>query len=167
MRPTRVTRSSASGIIITDLADHFGVFHLLKIDKAKNSNPVLRKRLFTENNVNVFKTLLDRTDFSNIFKLICPNEAFNAFIDKYKIAFNDTFPLRLIKVHMEYIKREVWFTPSLLASSRTRSKLFKKKLQYPTSDNIDKFNKYNNLFNKIKRSAKIQHYNDTLDKKQI
>ena len=84
--------------------------------------------------------------------MICPNEAFNAFIDKYKIAFNDAFPLRLIKVHRKYIRREVWFTPGLLASSRTRmcegcvlkSKLLKKKLQYPSSDNIGKLNKYNN-----------------------
>ena len=183
MRPTRVTRSSAtlidhiytnnicassrSGIIITDVADHFGIFHLLKTGKTKASNPEIRKRFFTENNNNVFKTLLDRTDFSNIYQMTCPNEAFNAFIEKYQIAFNEAYPSRLVKVNRKYIKREVWFTPGLLASSRTRSKLLTKKLKDPSLDNTSKFNKYNNLFNKIKRSAKIKYYNDTLDKNKF
>ena len=69
--------------------------------------------------------------------------------------------------HPKYIKSEVWFTPGLLASSRTRSELLTRKLKDPSLDSTRKFNKYNNLFNKIKRSAKIKYYNDTLDKNKF
>ena len=75
-KPTRVTMSSASlidhiytnnveysctsGIVITDLADHFGIFHCIDF--------------FTDANISKFKSYLDQTDYRNILSTSCPND---------------------------------------------------------------------------------------------
>ena len=99
-KPTRVTQSSAtlidhvysnnieysssSGVIITDIADHFGIFHCIS---GKNKPDRIRSnftRTFSDANLTKFKTYLDKTDFNNIFQINCPNEAYDKFILLYK-----------------------------------------------------------------------------------
>ena len=49
-------------------------------------------------------------------------------------------------------------TAGLLTSSRTKTKLFKRKLQQPTDLNILKYKNYLNNYNKIKRAMKTKYY---------
>ena len=182
-KPTRIGRSSAtlidhiytnnissytlSGIIITDVADHFGTFFSIKNKSEPTRNKYSQTRFYTEHNLSKFKSYLDGTDFKNILQMECPNEAFNYFTMKYKAAFEVAFPLKSIKVNKKYIKREPWFTSGLLSSSRTRAKLLSKKLRDPTENNINLFKIYNNIFNKAKRSMKMNYYNDIIQKNKF
>ena len=101
-KPTRVTRSSAtlidhintnditlrytSGIIITDVADHFGTFFCSKRKNTDKQTTQKKTRLFTNNNIDTFKTILRTTNFDNLYQINCPNEAFNQFLAMYKSA---------------------------------------------------------------------------------
>ena len=51
-----------------------------------------------------------------------------------------------------------WFTQGLKNSGRKRDKLFNKKLRNPTENNINTYKTYNNIYNKVKRAAKINYY---------
>ena len=178
-KPTRVSRSSAtlidhmytnditssyhSGIIINDVADHFGIFCILK-EKHKYSNKICtQKRSFNAGNMTKFKNVLTNTDFSNVLNAECPHIAYNIFLKLYLTAFNDSFPLRDIKFKSKYVKREPWFTSGLLTSSINRSKLLSVKLHKPTVANLLKFKQFNNLYNKLKRKIKILYFRDALE----
>ncbi len=95
-KPTRVTTSSAtlidhmytnlitssyhSGIIITDVADHFGTFCLLQ-GKSKQTKPASTKyRSFSPENLSKFRNLLTDINFENIMNIDCPNLAYNEFL---------------------------------------------------------------------------------------
>ncbi len=143
-RPTRVTNTSAtlidhiytnsihqsctSGIIITDVADHFGTFHLVSEKVNSASNTQRYKRFFSENNVNLFRLYLQQTDFTNVINNQCADGSYNKFLLLYKKAFDQAFPLKLYKPNRKFIRREPWVTPGLLASSRSKAKLFHTKL---------------------------------------
>ena len=174
-KPTRLTPSSAtlidhiytnniefsgpSGIIITDVADHFAIFHSIRGKIANPIDTLNQTRFFSKANITKFKYYLDHTDFNNIFHIDCPSKAYNEFMSLYRIAFERAFPLRTIKQNKKYIKREPWVTSGLLASSRNKAKLFSKKLHRPTEHNINVFKDYNKVYNKLKRSMKVNYYN--------
>ena len=185
-KPTRVTNTSAmlidhiytsnsytstnSGIIITDVADHYGTFYSVSDRKHTSTTSQCKKtRLYTANNLLKFKKLLDATDFSHILQINCPNESFNEFIAKYKSAFDKAFPLKSVKINNKHIKREPCVTPGLLTSSRraTRTKLLTKKLRNPTDNNSHTFASYNNVYNKIKRATKANYYHAIIEDNKL
>ena len=111
-KPTRVTDFSAtlidhiytnkknlnckSGILVTDVSDHFGIFSILKnvnnINTTKSNTK--RSRSFNDENMKIFKKLLDTTDFQEILNTECPDKAYNEFIDIYMDAFEIAVPLK-------------------------------------------------------------------------
>ena len=84
VKPTRITASSAtlidhiytnnitsrghSSIIITDVADNFGIFHIISTKAVQHKTSVSKNRLFSANNINLFKTSLDHADFTGVPK---------------------------------------------------------------------------------------------------
>ena len=178
-KPTRVTTHSAtlidhmytnditstynSGIVINDVADHFGTFCLFH-GKMKKSIPAKqKKRSFNSNNIETFQTKLRETDFSEIVNIECPNIAYNTFLRLYLIAFNDSFPLRDVNVRSKYIRREPWFTPDLLASSLTKAKLLSQKLRKPTTENVKHYKDHLIEFNRLKRNTKKSYFKTALE----
>ena len=91
-----ITASHIAGIIITDVADHFGIFHCSKRKKIGNPTTSGNSRFYTNDNINNFKKSLESIDFRDVLKINCPNLAYKCFIDKYKIAFDKAFPLQKI-----------------------------------------------------------------------
>jgi len=148
IRPTRVSASSAtlidhilsndtlsdsvSGIIMTDVADHFGVFHIIADKLRYSKSPTKLIRCFSEDNIMLFRNRLELTDFSSVTRLNCTNDAYNLFIRLYTDAYESSFPLKKITINRKSIKREPWMTVGLLNSSKTKSKLYIKKLKQPT-----------------------------------
>ncbi len=142
--PTRLTISSATlidhiyvnrpslvdkpGVILTDIADHFGTFLLLT--KQKNKTKISKNkevRIFSQTNINNFREILHNTNFDVIYTTNCPNESFDKFIALYSSAYERAFPLKHIKPNRKYIKREPWVNDELLRSANEKSKLFIKK----------------------------------------
>jgi hypothetical protein len=67
----------------------------------------------------------------------------------YSAIFNKSFPLH----ESRFLKRQPWLT-----SSCTKAKLFAKKLNKPTFENIEKYKSVNNTFNTLKRKMKASYY---------
>jgi len=123
----RDTNRCSSGVILMDIADHLGTFHLVK-------------------NIAKFKQLLSQLNCDNTMDIECPNNAFNAFMTLYKDAFESTFPLKSIKQNRKYITRKPWVTAGLFVSSRTKIKLLKNKLKEPSLYNIERYKTYINIY---------------------
>jgi len=179
LRPTRICATTASlidhmftndimqhsfsGIIVTDVADHFGTFHITNNKKKHNKSMINNIRIFSEKNVNSFKLALRNTNFSQILNILCPNQAYDRFITLYKEAFELSFPSISYNYSRKSIKRETWMTSGLLVSSKYKSKLFTKKMKKPNDSNINKYKIYLNIFNKLKRKAKQNYYKTALE----
>ncbi len=135
MYSNNLTSSSSSGIVINDVSDHFGTFHLVS-DRPDTITDVPKfRRKFSETNITLFRSYLMEIDFSEIENTDDANEAYEKFILHYKAAFDRAFPLIQVKQNKRYIKRELWVTSGLLTSSRTKAKLLRKKLERPTNEN--------------------------------
>jgi hypothetical protein len=174
-KPTRVTHTSAtlidhiysnqtcmdtlSGIILTDVADHFGTFFIIKdSNRHSGKQKSVTKRKFIEANMTKFKQLLNDEDFSEILNTDCPDSAYEKFMSLYQYMFNEAFPLCTTRFNKKYMKREPWVSTGLLTSSKHKAKLFQKKLNKPTEENITSYKNYLNLYNKIKRELKRNYF---------
>jgi potassium voltage-gated channel Eag-related subfamily H protein 8 len=178
-KPTRITDHSAtlidniisnsnidvieSGILVTDVADHFGVFHIIsKVNETKLSNTFKEVRSFTNDNISMFKRLLKCSDFSEVMLIENPEAAYESFLNRFQEAFNTAFPLKKIRISKKFVKNEPWMTNGILTSSIQKSKLLHKKLKYPSAEHIEKYKIYCKILNKIIRQAKRCYYIATL-----
>ena len=126
-KPSRITNHSAtlidhilysnntihnyiSGLIITDVSDHFGTFCINRKKEPIKTPTFTYIRKISEINVAYFKQILSATDFRTVLYQDCPNEAYDTFIEIYTIAFNTAFPLRRRKLRRKFIKREPCMT---------------------------------------------------------
>jgi len=178
-KPTRVTTSSAtlidhmysnlitssyhSGIIINDVADHFGTFCIYERKSKHSEQATSKRRSFSIENMTIFKNMLKEIDFGDILNTECPIMAYDAFLNKYLTAFDKSFPLREKKVTPKFIRREPWFTSGLLTSSINKSRLLSIKLHEPTQENIMKYKCFNNLYTKLTRTMKTLYYRTALE----
>jgi hypothetical protein len=178
-KPTRITTSTATlldhiysnttltesinGIIINDVADHFGIFYIETHTHKHSCVNIKQKRFFSENNALKFHQLLLQTDFTSVYDYNCPDHAYNTFIEKYLSAFNLAFPVKNVIMNRKYIKREPWMSEGLLVSLRNKSRLLKKKLEDPSVSNNLEYKTYLNYYNKLKRNMKINYFKSQLE----
>ena len=94
-RPTRITPHSAtlidhiysndnrptSGIIITDVADHFGTFHIVNKCKQPPVQKYSQIRQMKTDNVLRFNNILANADYSSVLLSNCPNYAYHTFME--------------------------------------------------------------------------------------
>ena len=182
-KPTRVCASTATlidhmytdnqewdytnGIVITDLADHFGIFSIIQLTTDRKKQQSITIRSFKEENINIFQTKLDAADFTQVMNFQSPDEAYNCFMKIYPNAFDTSFPIKTITPKQKLIKREPWFTPGLLTSSLNKNKLYHKKLKYPSENNINTYKNYCRIFNKTRRIAKRIYYENVFDTNKL
>ena len=100
MKPTRTTPTSAtlidhiysnhrythskSGKIITDLADHFGIFHIV-YDCTQITKPEynIHVRQLKHDNIVALRNILSTADFSSVFSTENPDSAYDTFLQIY------------------------------------------------------------------------------------
>jgi len=69
-------KTTTTGIIITDVADHFGTFHSAKNKPTRSVISNIKTRLFSDKNISLFRLQLDESDFTEFFHLSYPNDAY-------------------------------------------------------------------------------------------
>ena len=128
-------------------------------EKQHHKATVVKTRSFSQANIRVFKENLDAQNFQFINNIECPNTAYDEFMKIYSAIFNKSFPLH----ESRFLKRQPLLTSGLLTSSCTKAKLFAKKLNKPTFENIEKYKSVNNTFNTLKRKMKASYYRQILE----
>ena len=178
VKPTRISHTTAtlldhiyvnhilnlgkSGIIINDVADHFGTFYIQKHRHNSRVAPNEKKRLITEQKIESFIFKLGNTDFSQVTTLPSPDQSYDLFISKYMTIFNETFPLVNIDMNRN-MKREPWCTAEFIRSSKIKSQLHAKKLSKPTDDNIMQYTDHNKIHKRLQRRLyKVDYYRNSI-----
>ena len=176
--PTRVTQTSAtlidnifissklhhqfnSMLILDDISDHLPSLVLLKQTKIKNKEPIeFKSRKLTEANFAIIRCSLNQVDWNGILNSNDCNENFNIFSEILEAKIEETAPLRTIKITGKRRFQEPWLTTGIETSGRTCRKLYKASLTNgATADTCQCYKKYRNMYNRIKRKARINYYN--------
>ena len=157
-----VTSSFKSGIIITDVADHYGTYILLLEKRTVINTETIQVRLMNETNMNTFVESLSKHDFSNVITCNDANESYNLFVTSYQDILDRAFP-KIIKRKNTKHKLEPWISPDIIEGSHKKLKLYKCKQNNPTEDNIRSYKLFNSEFNKQKRIAKSIYFNKLIE----
>jgi molecular chaperone DnaK (HSP70) len=179
-KPTRLTHSSAtiidhiytncittkskSGIILNDVADHFGIFYMMNQCKSQQTPNINKIRYYTEQNTEQFINLIRKQDFTKVHNLYDTDLAYNEFLSIINSAHDKAFPIQIAKEKKHVIRKEPWITSGLMTSSHNKTKLHRKKIKNPTPRNINKYKNYLKLFNKLKRQIKKLYYEKLFEK---
>lgn len=126
-------------IIITDLADHFGLFHIIYGMFCPKKSIYKYVRQLTQESIISFRNLLDKADYSTVISIVNVNEVYDNFKVIYKSLFQISCPIKYVKVKRKYIKREPWITSGILTLSLNKAKLLRKKVNRPNPEMINKY----------------------------
>ena len=153
-RPTRVTRDTCtlidniytnnyntkndnySGLLTTDISDHFPVFHLSK----KCSEHSINNEYKTIRIINEIKTL-EFTEKNPKHKLVS-FEFIHNFLKLFKSMYDESFPV--MRVRIKYRNRLPWLSDGLKSSIKLKNKLYRISLKHPTMYNVHKYKQYKN-----------------------
>ena len=184
LSPTRITDTSAtcidhifiklplkhansniiSGNILAEITDHLPNF--IKIIGSTNTTKSSERpytRIFSEANIEKFKTNLDTTDWHCLLSNEDVNMASKDFYNHVIKTYNQCFPIT--RLSRKKNKDKKWMTEGLRKSTKTKNSMYKKQLQKPTPENIRKYKKYRNLLNDLLEKAEILYYKDLISDK--
>jgi len=182
-KPTRVTKKTStgldniftnsifnsilqSGIIKSDLSDHFPIFLVLKnFEPSGPKHSVIKKRQITEENKVIFNDELSLTDWSMVYAEQCTNTCYDLFLEKFLEIYNKTFPVIQRRVKIKTLLNP-WFTKGFLKSSKMKQQLYNKYLKSRTDSDHENYRHYRNLFEKLKLKAKETDYKNKIEQYQ-
>ena len=180
-RPTKVTKTSAtiidhiltktiidsplhSGIVKTDISDHFAVFCLLKtnFEQLNIKNHVI-KRDINEASTEHFKSFVNSIDWDLVTQTLLPNHSYNTFLEIFVQIYDQAFPEKKFEIKAKNLVSPL-ITRGLRKSSKKKQRLYEKFLKQKNSKNEEAYKIYKNLFEKLKKQSKKLHFQHKLKK---
>ena len=177
-KPTRVTAKSASlidnifcnndlnddngftGILYTDISDHFPIFHIDSSCATKTTCSYFKKRTFSQQNIEQFSSNLRNRNWSDLLSYNDPNFAYNVFSNSITELFDTCFPLRTVK--RGYKTRKPWLSEGLKRSIRRKNKLYHRKQKSKKAEDELLYKQYRNKLSRLLHISEQQHYDDLL-----
>jgi exonuclease III len=153
-----------SGILYSDISDHFPIFHILKYDISstkKEKDVYITKRCFNESNKLKFVELLKSSDWNEVYQNHDCQKCFSLFHKQLCKHFEESFPLK--KVKLGYSNRKPWLTSALKNCIKIKNKLYATYKKSPCCNNEIKYKNYKNKLNSLIKIAERKHYQDLLE----
>jgi len=177
-RPTRVTASTATlidhiytninknrciaGTLMTDITDHFSNFMFVKYSAKRHVPQVISYRQVTDQCITNLNVALENTDWNAIYNTDDVNVAYDLFGQKFSELVDLHLPIKYKKFDKYKHKREPWLTKGILASLKTKEKLYidmVKSRSLPTYNSKEQLYKnYSRIYSKCVRLAKNMHW---------
>ena len=177
--PTRITESTAtvidnilvkynksiteneivSGNLFCDISDHLPNFILFGKDKPKQNRPYIR--IFSDKNIQKFREYLKSTDWQLLIQEENCNDAYNIMLNIIKVGYDKHF--RWVKLSKKRSKDKHWITLGLKVSSNTKNKMYRLYRKKPTTQKLEKYKKYKNMFIKLCEQAEVEHFHQLLN----
>ena len=186
-KPTRVTSKSITaidniltnimfdsslkvGIVKTDISDHFPIYFSINTEQsiAQNSTVKIKKRVYDKNNTKIFKEELNSLNWQSVIRESERGNTDSAYKDFLKLflgLYDKNFPLQEFELKQKTINSP-WITSGIKKSSKQKQKLYVKYLKNRNDSNLYIYKNYKNLFEKVKKQSKKQHYSKLLIKNQ-
>ena len=161
-----ITNSSSStitsGVIISDISDHFLTFVQLPLRQPRSLPKLNESRNFSKANMERFRDCLRALSWTNVINSDDPNESYNLFWSDFNLLFNQNFPIKRSKFNKNIHKISNYMTQGLLVSRLTKQKLQKISIHSPTPTNLASYKTYRNLYNSTLRASKKMYFETNL-----
>jgi hypothetical protein len=153
-----------TGIIISDLSDHFPVFYIRYLQtKPKKPEPIKINKI-DDSSKDAFTSLLNSYSWNNVIQDNNPETAFDSFFNTINSCFDLAFPEKVVNQSKNKKPLNPWMSEALLVSRKNKEKLFSKKVKKPNVSNIIKFKDYNKVYTSLVRAARKKYYGDKFEK---
>ena len=180
-RPTRVTDSSAtlidniytnclnnensiSGILPTDISDHFPIFHIL-FDRQKSetiTKPVFKRKISFKA-IDKFNKCIHESKWDSVLDKENTQTAYCSFVNTFSKIYNDTFPMEQCK-EASNIPKKPWITKNLLDCIIKKNTMYKKlKVKFDTSL-YSEYKIYKNRLTGVLKHYEKQYYKKLLER---
>ena len=172
-RPTRVKERSAtiidnifvnyygqnscfSGILYTDISDHFPVFCIDKAHKAEQKLESQYKRIYSHKNQRDFKAALSHATWDDVLSCFDPQAAYSSFFHDLHEKYNKCFPLKEVK--MNYYNRKPWLSDHLKYCIQRKNELYAK-IKHSGAYYLETYyTEYKRILQKSLRQAEKDYY---------
>ena len=180
-RPTRCTDKTATlidniysnfpvddiepGIIISGISDHFPVFNVYnKTINNTTTETTFITRDLNDTNLNKINTSLKEYNFE-LLNEMSATEGYTLFNNKVTEIINKEAPLRTCIIKPKDRIREPWMSKAILNSSQKLHILYRKTVGKKAKNGaLEKYTKFKQTLNSVKRKAKYNHINEKLNK---
>ena len=171
-RPTRVTRTSAtlidlldniysnqilerdhsvSGIMLTDITDHYPIFHIADYVHAQDAEYSITRRNYSTRNKDNFISQLSNIDWADVLQSDSTQRAFSLFHNKLRNLHDNCFPSQHIST--KYNTRKPWLSDTLRDAIKKKHKVYRKSIKiksvYRSNEMV-----YKNYRNKLRHLLK-------------
>ena len=154
-----------SGIIVSDLTDHFPVYALLSLSITKHQAFNSGFRYMSESNLNRLGERLRSVNWSTVYNQRDVNLSFDNFLNILSTNYNAVIPLHIPnRSNYKKIPRQPWITKSLLKSINKKNKLYFKYRKDPNPQNKLRYVRYRNILSSSLRLAKRMYFSKQFDK---
>ena len=179
-RPSRVTATSATlidniftnnigdknhsvqGLFITDISDHFSVFHIAKQMEIKENDTYVYKRLYSSRNRENFCLAMSNMRWDEISRATDTQQAFDKFHKHLIEMYNKHFPK--IRITRKYNNKKPWLSEGLKNSIKQKNKLYLKFKKVNSAHNDELYKSYIRKLQQVMKVADKCHYHDLLVK---
>ena len=175
-KPTRVTHSSATlidniliksdhcethrgNIIITNISDHYpSMVTLDSLNLTAVETQEIKCRKIKEKEIKKIKEILNKEEWNKL-QMHDVNHSFNLFHDILLTTIDTVAPEKKIKIRT---RRNVpWYSLAIKKSNDKDKRLFKlAHIQSASATQINKYQEYHKLLQRIKRAARQKYYRD-------
>ena len=164
MTNTILNKNYLTGILKTDISDHFPVFLISESAINKNEkNNFVYKRTITDINMNKFKESLAGVNWNGVLTYKDPNLAYNEFLKIFQTHYDIFFPKKKHIIKSKTLASP-WITKGIMKSSKRKQKLYEKLLKRKTIKNEENYKNYKRLFESVKRRSKASYFKERLNK---
>ena len=172
-KPTRVSTTSAtlidnifvsnrlqhcitSGVIITDISDHFPcILNVSDFNQCNKTAMKIIKRKLNKENLDKIKNDIGNIDWETEIKNLDANKAFEMIHNKLIDTINTHAPERITYLKNKRINKP-WISKSFANSIRKSKILYRKSLENPSS--LTQYKDYFMVLKRTKRIAKLNYY---------
>ena len=177
-RPTRVTANSATlidniftnhfdkslqsseGILVTDITDHYPVFHINRQITTMDSEIYIERRLYNQRNKQAFLGAIQEIDWGEIYSTPGTQICFDIFHGKLVRLLNKCFPK--VRMKMKYNNRKPWLSDALRNSIKWKNKLYYKFRKIDSVYNETSYKSYKQVLQRTLVAAEKQYYHELL-----
>ena len=179
-RPSRVTATSATlidniftnnigdinhsvqGLFITDISDHFPVFHIAKQMEIKENDTYVYKRLYSSRNRENFCLAMSNMRWDEINRATDTQQAFDTFHKHLIEMYNKHF--HKIRIKRKYNNKKPWLSEGLKNSIKQKNKLYLKLKKGNSAHNDELYKSYKRKLQQLMKVAEKCHYHFLLVK---
>ena len=153
------------GIIPTNISDHFMLVNLIKLtnpNNKRNKPPPTYRRLFTNDNLEKFRTELAITDWREIMsEKTNVDKAYSLFIEKFLQTYDRIIPKQMVKFNDRTTPINQHMTKDLMKSRLKKRQLYLSRKK--SAMDLERYKSFRNDFNRANRQAKKVHYRERVE----